>query len=309
MDVADVKRDIDELVRLRHPLSISIAGGEPLLYPHLDEVLDHMRARGVRAIIFTNALLLDAGALRKLKQKKVALIVIHVDKHQGRDGITTEVEGNRLRQQYCELFRRVGGVSLGFIQPMSLENLDDLDVLLPFFKENVDIIDTVTFIRKQNLDLDESPEYQVRTWNAMIERVREIYGLEYGAYLGKTHSDEISWIFGQAVFSGKKLLGSPDKDAFRLFREKESRRFARIRFLTHLPFNRSLRRIIVGYVAPGGWGRLNYQLIVLINPPRRLENGVLDRCDGCPDAMLYKGKLIPSCSLEIVKKGENIEAG
>jgi len=309
MDVADVKKDIDELIRLRNPLTISIAGGEPLLYPHLEEIIDYIRAKDVRVIIFTNGLLLDEDMLRRLKAKKVSLIVLHIDKYQGRDGITTEEEANGLRQKQCDLFRKVRGISLGFIQPLELEDLDDLEVLLPFFKKNVDVVDVVTFNRMQHLDLEESSEYQVRTWEAMIERVRDIYGLEYGAYLGKTHSDEISWLFAQAIFSGTELLGSPDKNAFRFFREKQSQGILNLKFLFYLPFNRSLRKIFYRYMKLEVRGKLNFQLVLLINTPRRLENGAIDRCKGCPDAMLYRGKLVPSCALELVKEGADIEAG
>jgi hypothetical protein len=321
MGVSDVKKEIDELIKLRRPQTISIAGGEPLMYPHLDEILDYIRSRDVQSMIITNGVDIDEEMLKRLKEKKVARIQIHVDKYQGREGISTEEEANKLRQKHCDLFRKVGGISLGFIQPIALEDFDDLEVLLPFFKENADVIDLVTLNRMQHLDLGQTSEYQIRTWETMVERVREIYGLEYGAYLGKTDSDEISWLFGQAIFSGKKLLGSLDKNAFKFFQEKQSQRLLTLarkrqkrgpKFLLYLPFNKSLRKILFSYMSlngVNGRGLLHYQLILLINTPRRLDNGALDRCKGCPDAMLYNGKLVPSCALELVKEGQDIEAG
>ncbi len=322
MGVSNVKKEIDELIRLRNPQTISIAGGEPLMYPHLDEILDYIRSKNLQSMLITNGVDIDEEMLRKLKEKEVARIQIHIDKYQGREGISTEEEANKLRQKYCDLFRKVGGISLGFIQPLALEDFDDLETLLPFFKENADVIDLVTLNRMQHLDLKEGSEYQINTWKTMVERVREIYGLEYGAYLGKTDSDEISWLFGQAVFSGKKLLGSLDKNAFKYFQERQSQRLLNLarknqkkmgpKFLLYLPFNRSLRKILFRYMSLNGVdgkGQLNYQLILLINTPRILDNGALDRCKGCPDAMLYNGKLVPSCALELVKKGQDIEAG
>ena len=40
-----------------------------------------------------------------------------------------------------------------------------------------------------------------------------------------------------------------------------------------------------------------------------MKNGEWDVCKGCPDAMMYEGKLIPSCLLERVRAGEFVEAG
>jgi hypothetical protein len=46
--------------------------------------------------------------------------------------------------------------------------------------------------------------------------------------------------------------------------------------------------------------------LVVINfvfPPGFI-NGTRDLCDGCPDAMLYNGRLVPSCLLEEIKQQE-----
>ena len=50
---------------------------------------------------------------------------------------------------------------------------------------------------------------------------------------------------------------------------------------------------------------ITYQVILIIDGPEKI-NGKWELCDGCPDAMYYKGKLVPSCLLERVKEGENI---
>ena len=50
---------------------------------------------------------------------------------------------------------------------------------------------------------------------------------------------------------------------------------------------------------------LRYQVILIIDVPDNV-NGEWNLCDGCPDAMYYNGKLVPSCLLERVKAGENI---
>ena len=47
------------------------------------------------------------------------------------------------------------------------------------------------------------------------------------------------------------------------------------------------------------------QIVILINTPKLTDKG-WDFCNSCPDAILYKGRLVPSCLLERVKLGEKI---
>ena len=54
--------------------------------------------------------------------------------------------------------------------------------------------------------------------------------------------------------------------------------------------------------------RATVQLLCYIIPPGIL-NGQRDECDGCPDAMLFEGRLVPSCGLEEYKRfGKPLEA-
>jgi hypothetical protein len=46
--------------------------------------------------------------------------------------------------------------------------------------------------------------------------------------------------------------------------------------------------------------RSTVQLICFIIPPG-FVGGMRDECDGCPDAMLFEGRLVPSCGLEEFK--------
>jgi len=315
-----VKRDIDALVEQRKVATISIAGGEPLMYPNLLEIVDYIRERDVEVMILTNGILLDEAMLRNLKAHSVARVMVHIDKHQGRAGITTEAEANRLREKFCKLFRKVGGISLGFIQPLGPDDLDDLDDLIPFFKANADVVDLITFNRLQPIATDGLSEDYIFEGRTLYERVRSTYGLEWGAYLRKTHSEDVSWLFGQAVFAGTECRGSLDREAFKFFQDEHYKKTgqylhcARERHMgpkvwAYVPFNRSLRRIVTKYlVRKDRKAKLNHQLILIVNTPTRLADGDYDRCEGCPDAMFYDGKLVPSCLLEIVKEKGIIEA-
>jgi pyruvate-formate lyase-activating enzyme len=321
MDFADVKKEVDDLIRLRQVATITIAGGDPFMYPQLDETIDYIRAQGVDVMLLTNGKPLNEKVLARVRDRGVARVVVHIDKYQGREGIKTEDDANRLRQELCDLFRKVGGISLGFALPIGPDDLDDLEVLIAFFKKNADVVDLVNFNRMEPTLSRQSTETRVLDATTLFERVSQAYGIDYCAHLGKTRSDEISWLFGQAIFSGDELIGSLDGNAFRFiqknFYEKTKRSGTKAsvgghttpKFFAYLPFNKSLRKMLFRYVGLNGKrGKINLQLVLVINSPTK-KNGEWDVCKGCPDAMMYQGKLIPSCLLERVKTGEFIEAG
>ena len=317
--IEKVKGEIDDLIRLRNVGTISVAGGEPLLYPQLDELIDYVRSKGREVMILTNGLRLDEKRLAHLRDKEVARIVIHIDKHQLRKGIDTEPAANALRQKYCDLFRKIGGISLGFIQPLGPEDLDDLELQIQFYKKNADVIDLVTFNRLWPVQDGRLPPEKLLTAPQLFERVRSLYGLDYAAYLPKTQSDQISWLFGQAIFLEGELIGSLDKEAFRFIQEDHHKRTGRYlhctreshlrpKLLAYAPFNRSLRKIFLRYVGAFGRAKISTQLILIVNTPNKVAEGVYDMCKGCPDAMMYDGHLVPSCMLELVKAGEPLRA-
>ena len=72
-----------------------------------------------------------------------------------------------------------------------------------------------------------------------------------------------------------------------------------------LVFNKSIFRILKNYFSLKNKGEINSQVVLIINPPDNVRNK-WDLCDGCPDAMVYENKLVPSCLLERIKKGEKI---
>src|SRR5258708_32858846 len=54
----EMKRRLDALAEMGTSI-ITISGGEPLMHPELDEVIRHIRRRGMTAGLITNGVLLD----------------------------------------------------------------------------------------------------------------------------------------------------------------------------------------------------------------------------------------------------------
>lgn len=316
--ITDVLAEVDSLIKLRNIQTLTIAGGEPLLYPDLDELISFAVSKGLTVMINTNGILIDKDRLEKLKKLGVTRVVIHIDKYQDREGTGTETGVNNLRAQYCDLFRQVGGISLGFIMPLSNDNFSDLGALISFYKNNNDIIRLVAFtILCDATPGNTSPTEKTINPNNIFDKVQELYGLQYCAYLKKTKSDDISWLFAHNIFINGKFLGSTDKGIAKFIQEENYRRekrfvfvsednYASLKFSLYKIINKSTRKMLISYLLKTKKAKINEQIVLIVNTPKKINNE-WDLCDGCPDAILYESDLVPSCFLEKIKAGEKIK--
>ncbi|MGC2110997.1 MAG: radical SAM protein [Candidatus Korobacteraceae bacterium] len=73
-----MKARIDDLARLRTSI-ITFSGGEPLLHPELDDLIAHVRKRGILAAIITNGYLLVADRIQRLNRAGLDHLQISID--------------------------------------------------------------------------------------------------------------------------------------------------------------------------------------------------------------------------------------
>ncbi|MFH1597348.1 MAG: radical SAM protein [Pseudomonadota bacterium] len=66
--LTDVIQELETVKRLRQTDGISIAGGEPLLYPQLLELVRYVNSQGWKPIIITNGTLLSPEVIKDLKK-------------------------------------------------------------------------------------------------------------------------------------------------------------------------------------------------------------------------------------------------
>jgi organic radical activating enzyme len=303
----DLKKEVDSFIKDRNIQTISIAGGEPLLYPNLNELIKFIKDKNLSILLITNGVLLDKKRLLELKELKVDTIILHIGNYQNREKITTIEDSNVLRAKYCEMFRQVKEVNLGFILPVSQDNLADLPEILKFCRQNSDVVRLIDFTIMDDLFNHGKYEFIKRVnFGEIAQKVQDIYGIEYCAYIGKTVTDEISWLWGSAVFSGNKFLGSTDGNFMKVIQEdyyKKNKKYlfsnskANLSLLAiiKLIINRSIIKILSNYIVLKSKGKINWQLLLIINGPKAMANQI-DLCKCCPDAMYWQGKLVPSCS-------------
>ncbi len=146
--LAEIEKEIDTFVALRRSDCISIAGGDPLLHPHIVEIVGRIKARGFKPIINTNGLALTKELLRELKKAGVAGFTFHIDSKQNRPKWKhkNEVELNALRLQYAEMLAEVGGISCAFNATVYEDTLPYVPDIVAWAAKHIDIVHVVVFI-------------------------------------------------------------------------------------------------------------------------------------------------------------------
>lgn len=146
-----VRHELDVFQSLRKTDCISIAGGEPLLYPDIVELVAEIRRRGLKPIVNSNGIALTAQLLHDLKQAGVFGFTFHIDSKQGRgrgpawEG-KNELELNELRLHYAEMLAREGGIACSFNSTVYGDTLRYVPDLAAWAHQHIDIVHTMVFI-------------------------------------------------------------------------------------------------------------------------------------------------------------------
>lgn len=318
-DIEDLKVEVDWMISNRNIQTMSVAGGEPLLYPDLSKLIKYASSKNLRVMIYTNGIGLDRDKLIELKNNGVTTFLIHIDKYQNRTKTDSLDEILELRNSYCRLFRELGGINLGFIQPLSVSCMNDLNKVQDFFRNNRDIISLVVYTLYREICWNHEQKPVIDTSlkiNAVLARLKESGTFLPASQLPATSGKEPAWVFSYSVGTARKIAGFLDAIVYELIQRRYYRKNGRFLFISRrnsidtsglikLMRYRSVREIIKNLFIQKSLFKKNYlQTILVIRGP--ISDGTSwDLCSGCPDAMLYKGKLVPSCILEDIINRDN----
>ncbi len=140
--------EMDVFARQRRSDALSIAGGDPLLYPDLVRIVGEARRRGLKPIVNTNGKALTAEMLRDLRRAGLAGITFHVDSKQGRPGKwrgKDEIELCALRDELAEMAASAG-VGVAFNATIYPDTLDAVGPLARWAERRMDLVDVMVFI-------------------------------------------------------------------------------------------------------------------------------------------------------------------
>lgn len=227
----EVRADLDVFKKLRKSDCMSIAGGDPLVYPQIVELVSMIKDMGWKPIINTNGLALDEKLLWKLKKAGVYGFTFHIDTSQKRPKVTaaTETELNELRLHYAEMLAKAGGIACSFNATISDKTVHEIPELVRWAQGHADIVHTMVFILFRspsltgNFDfyangvkIEALDTYKESEWGGehtlmapdIVEKIREADPMyEPAAYLnGTANPDSFKWLLAnRIVFDGKTM--------------------------------------------------------------------------------------------------------
>ncbi|MBK8010163.1 MAG: radical SAM protein [Deltaproteobacteria bacterium] len=144
----DTLHDLDVFGRYRKSDALSIAGGDPLLYPHLLPTIREAKKRGVKPVVNTNGHALTKALLHEMKDAGLAGFTFHVDSKQGRPGKwkgKSELELCALREELASMAKSID-VGCSFNATVYPDTLGDVPALVQWAEDHMDTVHTMVFI-------------------------------------------------------------------------------------------------------------------------------------------------------------------
>jgi pyruvate-formate lyase-activating enzyme len=229
----EIKRDLEVFKKFRKTDGISMAGGDPLVHPEVEEIVRLIAQAGLKPIINTNGLALNREFLQELKKAGVAGFTIHVDSKQHRPFWKgkTEIELNNLRLHFAEMLAEAGGLSCAFNSTVYEDTLPYVPDIVEWGQEHIDIVHVLVFIAFRTAVLEKEFDYYAGSEkidmnpivyssvdkdhkldilsNDIVEVIRTRYpDFEPCAYLNGTEkADSFKWLLTGRIGTKKKIYG------------------------------------------------------------------------------------------------------
>jgi len=227
-----VRKELDTFKRLRKTDGVSIAGGDPLTHPQIEQIVEMIATDGQKPIINTNGLLLTMDKLKALKRAGVAGFTFHIDSKQGRPHMKgkTELELNQLRLYYAQMLAEVGDISCAFNATVYEDTLCHVPAIVEWGQKHIDIVNILVFIAYRAAPVHKGYEYLVggkridmapiayaiqedRKTDIMstdiVEEIRKTYpDFQPCAYLnGTERPDHFKWLLTMRFGQKDKIYG------------------------------------------------------------------------------------------------------
>ena len=320
-DLEAIKDEVRLLQQIRNCHTISISGGEALMHPDLDAVVAFIRQQGLRSLLYTNGRLLTRGRVGELRVAGLDGIIVRVDTLSEDDGVReTDLDGRRDR--LLKIITSAEGILPAFTMVMDKSNLDQVEDVMSWAEKRqigfLVLIARRDFIFKEG-DRPDTEQYIHQ--NDLVGTLSRQPEFRFAAYLGSQLEDEqVKWIQAFRVVHRGRVLGYGDRKLAEIMQgwhhltrgkycyvEKvKNTRLSPVMLVFLALINSSMRGVLrrwAGSVMSRPASLFSWPSLQVINsvfPPEFVE-GRRDFCDGCPDAILHEGKLVPSCVLEEIK--------
>jgi Radical SAM superfamily len=308
---AHVKDEIDLALQKRDLQTVTILGGEPTLYPGLEDVIVYVKSRGLFCQLLSNGIVLleDRGdeMLDRLARRGLDRILLHVDS--GQRHVHNDLDAaRRALFSMCEARR------LHFFLSVTIYNEDQGQ--MPELLKAISVYRYFDGILAVLARDPHPPGSERADLAAECKSLADTLGLRPAAYIPSNLSDvDVRWVFyfyfinakTKKTFSCSPRLDGAFRRTFRVLRGRELFAARWNPALTRLGF--FLAGLFETIHSPGRireaarvWkdshaGRaIGFQCIVIQRPPDvHPQTGQLVFCHRCPDATVRNGRLAPVC--------------
>jgi hypothetical protein len=178
----ELKKEVDFFKQVRNADGISIAGGEPLIYPQIVKLVEYIAGRGMKPVIISNSLALDHELLADLYQAGLVGITCHIDMLQDRPenkpGMT-ELDLIPLRQEKAELIWEVtrGRIDVSFGCTVYHQNFKYLPDLVRWARKNVRKVHGLVFICYRGIPIREDISWDIgKEEKASLDQMKKDLG-------------------------------------------------------------------------------------------------------------------------------------
>jgi hypothetical protein len=153
---------------------VAIAGGEPLLYPQLPDVVAYIAELGMKPVLMTNGQSLTPEYARELKRAGLVQFYFHVDSGQERPGWEgkDEIAANELRQRYADMVFALKGVMCGYNITITRANLAAVPEIVGWGLANIDRVHSLSLIAIRGLLTEPGTGYSAGGQTVDTERLQ-----------------------------------------------------------------------------------------------------------------------------------------
>jgi len=331
----EVKDEIDLMVKHRKLHSLAIIGGEPLLHPKLDEILEYVNSKNILVELFSNGLLLTEKRLKELEKLKVKLIFVHIEKGQIRKDLPINATEDEVKELRYKIAKRVhnAGIEVGTIFTSYKDDMHSINIALEeAIAERSMTYLIVTLFRdytrfnalkgdmkkgfQGSIDFKKKTDEVPYSNFDVMEYMHEQYGFKPFAFLSSNREAyDPRWVsYLLAVFYPKDG-GEPIYHSIKSGYLEKLYLFAHYTIKGKYPFfqEQDEKKAYALLKLNGLFGgdlkgnraflkRIKRQegelklLRVLFQAPAKIDSdGTLSYCDTCPDAVVKNGKIVPAC--------------
>lgn len=320
-----IRRDLNDAMRLRDLHTVTLSGGEPTLHPELCEIVRMIKAEGFHVFLLTNGLLTDDALLGRLRQAGLDSILFHVDVGQARRDLPPQSSFEDVKARLNTLIASAARVGLDVSVSTTLYRWEQLPGLANFFLCHPDItflslskaVDVAGFFKGRNSErIVENGSLETAGLRRFIDFFRDGHALEPFSYIPTRNGRKAVWVsfFVPVLYHPDGYITFPYRSTWIDIATMRLGYWLTGHYIHKTRQNAALTllRIFLNAAArlrPGPAIRfwrmsrrsgfsLRHKMIVYDDGPFWDSTGAMQHCSCCPAAVVSNGAMRTSCTVD-----------